>query len=62
MISIIFLSFEVIIMGKGLTYMLIGAGLGVGALVAYQQYTNGNMQKAYNNLKNKTQKSQGNMM
>jgi hypothetical protein len=49
-------------MGKGITYMLVGATLGAGALVAYQQYQNGNMNKAYNNLKNKTQKSQGNMM
>ena len=62
MISIIFLSFEVIEMRNGLTYMLIGAGIGMGALTAYQQYRNGNMQRAYNNLANKAQKSQGNMM
>ena len=49
-------------MRKSLTYMLIGAGIGASALVTYQQYQNGNMNKAYNNLKNKTQKSQGNMM
>ena len=49
-------------MKKGLTLMMVGAGLGIGSLITYQQYRNGNMQKAYNNLKNKTQKSQGNMM
>jgi hypothetical protein len=49
-------------MRRGLTYMLVGAGIGIGALMSYQQYRNGNMQRAYTNLKNKTQKSQGNMM
>ncbi|HHX16911.1 MAG TPA: hypothetical protein GX725_03285 [Mollicutes bacterium] len=49
-------------MKKGLTLMMVGAGLGIGSLITYQQYRNGNMQKTYNNLKNKTQKSQGNMM
>jgi hypothetical protein len=62
MISIIFLSFEVIEMKHGLTYMLIGAGVGMGALATYQQYRNGNMQRAYDKITNKTQKSQGNMM
>lgn len=49
-------------MKKGLTYMLLGAGVGVGALVSYQQYRNGNMQRAYNKMANKTQKSLENMM
>lgn len=49
-------------MKKGLTYMLLGAGVGVGAFVSYQQYRNGNMQRAYNKLANKAQKSQENMM
>jgi predicted RNase H-related nuclease YkuK (DUF458 family) len=62
MISIIFLSFEVIEMRKGLTYMLLGIGVGMGALAAYQQYTNGNMTRAYNKIMNKAQKSQENMM
>lgn len=62
MISIIFLSFEVIVMKNGLTYMLLGVGVGMGALASYQQYRNGNMQRAYNKIANKAQKSNGNMM
>lgn len=49
-------------MKRELTYMLFGIGVGMGALASYQQFRNGNMQRAYNNLANKTQKSQGNMM
>ncbi|MDD2469960.1 MAG: hypothetical protein PHI22_03440 [Bacilli bacterium] len=49
-------------MKRGLTYMLLGVGVGMGALAAYQQYRNGNMKRAYNNLANKAQKSQENMM
>jgi len=62
MISIIFLSFEVIEMRNEITYMLLGVGVGMGALASYQQYRNGNMKRAYNKLANKTPKSQGNMM
>jgi predicted RNase H-related nuclease YkuK (DUF458 family) len=62
MISIIFLSFEVVEMKKGLTYMLIGIGVGAGALMSYQQYCNGNIKRAYNKIANKAQKSQENMM
>lgn len=49
-------------MKKSLAYMLLGAGVGVGALVSYQQYRNGNMHKVYDQIAKKTQKSQGNMM
>jgi len=49
-------------MKNEITYMLLGVGVGMGALASYQQYRNGNMQRAYNKLANKTPKSQGNMM
>lgn len=49
-------------MRKGLTYMLLGLGIGIGALATYQQYRNGNMQRAYNKITNKARKSQENMM
>lgn len=49
-------------MKNQLTYMLVGVGVGMGALASYQQYRNGNMRKAYNKLTNQAQKSQGNMM
>lgn len=49
-------------MKKGIAMMLLGIGVGMGALATYQQYRNGNMQKMYNKLANKAQKSQGNMM
>ncbi|MFA5410069.1 MAG: hypothetical protein WC343_14945 [Bacilli bacterium] len=49
-------------MKKGLTYMLIGIGVGAGALMSYQQYCNGNIKRAYNKIANKAQKSQENMM
>jgi len=62
MISIIFLSFEVIEMKREITYMLLGVGVGLGALASYQQYRNGNMKKAYNKLANKAPKSHENMM
>lgn len=49
-------------MRNNLALMLLGVGIGVGATAAYQQYANGNMKKAFDNLANKAQKSQGNMM
>jgi hypothetical protein len=42
--------------------MLLGMSVGMGALYSYQQYRNGNMKRTYDNLMNKAQKSQGNMM
>ena len=42
--------------------MLIGAGLGMGALATYQKIQNGDMQRTINNLKNKAQKVHENMM
>lgn len=49
-------------MKKGLTYMLIGAGVGIGALATYQQYRNGNIKRACSKMTNKAQKSHENMM
>lgn len=49
-------------MKKGLTYMLLGVGVGMGALATYQQYRNGNMKRAYDKMTNKAQKSHENMM
>lgn len=36
----------------GWAYMLLGLGLGAGAMVAYQQYSNGNIQKMINDIGN----------
>ncbi|MDD2203258.1 MAG: hypothetical protein PHT75_02970 [Bacilli bacterium] len=49
-------------MKREITYMLLGVGVGLGALASYQQYRNGNMKKAYNKLANKAPKSHENMM
>jgi hypothetical protein len=49
-------------MKREMTYMLLGVGVGMGALASYQQYRNGNMKRAYDKLANKASKSQGNMM
>ena len=48
-------------MKKGLSLMMVGAGLGIGSLITYQQYRNGNMQKHITIWK-QNPKSQGNMM
>lgn len=49
-------------MKNGLGYMLLGVGLGMGALASYQQYRNGNLKRAYDKMTNQAQKGQGNMM
>jgi hypothetical protein len=50
----------------GLTYLIVGMGVGIGAYIAIQQMRNGNMQNtignAFNKVKSQAQNKLGNMM
>jgi hypothetical protein len=47
---------------RGITYMLVGMGLGAGALATYQQYRNGNLQRTVQKMKGQANNKLENMM
>jgi hypothetical protein len=47
---------------KGLAYMLVGIGLGAGAMATYHHYLNGNLQNTYERVMNKAQNKLEDMM
>ena len=49
-------------MRTSLTYMLVGAGLGAGALATYHQMKNGNLENTLNKVRNQAQDKLENMM
>ena len=48
-------------MKKALGMMAIGMGMGAGAVIMYDQYKSGNLQKIVNKAENKMDKMLGNM-
>jgi len=49
-------------MNRGFTYMLVGMGLGAGALATYQQYKKGNLQRSVQKMKGQAKNTLENMM